>query len=62
MSSGDEQLLAKEAVLGEELHLGTREIRKEPLGPAYTAQLSWSRLARPSIARKHWFISLIPLT
>jgi len=29
VSRGDEELLAKERVLGEELHLGARKIRKE---------------------------------
>jgi len=29
VSCGDEELLAKEGVLREELHLGTREIREE---------------------------------
>ena len=39
MSRGDEKLLAKEGVLGEELHLGAREIRKEATTRA--ASLVW---------------------
>ena len=44
MSRGDEELLAKEGVLGEELHLGPREIREQT--PTRAAALARCRCER----------------